>query len=42
MRVCVCVWRRVRRRGMSERECAPDEGFDDGGREVGRILTPSF
>ena len=40
--VCVCVWRRVRRRGMSEREYAPDEGFDDGGREVGRILNPSF
>ena len=24
---------------MSEGECAPDEGFDDGGRAVGRILT---
>ena len=40
--VCVCVWRRARGRGMSKGECAPDEGFDDGGREVGRILTPSF
>ena len=38
----VCVWRRARGRGMLEGECAPDEGFDDGGREVGRILNPSF
>ena len=40
--VCLCVWRRARGRGMSKGECAPDEGFDDGGREVRRILTPSF
>ena len=43
MRVCVCVCVEAsKEEGMSERECAPDEGFDDGGREVGRILNPSF
>ena len=43
MRVCVCVCGGEQGgRGMSEGECAPDEGFDDGGRELGRILTPSF
>ena len=41
--VCVCVCGGEQGgRGMSEGECAPDEGFDDGGREVGRILNPSF
>ena len=43
--VCVCVCMEESKeelKGMSEGECAPDEGFDDGEREVGRILNPSF
>ena len=41
MRVCVCV-EASKEEGDVRGECAPDERFDDGGRGVGRILTPSF
>ena len=39
--VCVCM-EESKEEGDVRGECAPDEGFDDGEREVGRILNPSF